>query len=99
MSSPCATTLAWNPTLINLSLGIYGNTELLASEQARQLTSMCGHGLIAASLAEKGIADVACGRMPARDGSLMVGLPCACGLFNLDRAERILAGQSGGEVA
>ncbi len=87
------------PHSINLSLGVHGNTELLASEQARKLTTMCGHGLIAASLAEKGIADVACGKMSAREGASMVGLPCSCGLFNLDRAERILAGQSGGEPA
>ncbi len=88
-----------DPHSINLSLGIHGNTELLASEQARQLTTMCGHGLIAASLADKGIADVSCGKMSARDGAATVGLPCACGLFNLDRAERILAGLPGGEPA
>lgn len=82
--------LGLEPHSINLSLGVHGNTDLLPDEQVRELTTMCGHGLIASALARKGIDDVRCGRMSPRDGSVMVGLPCACGLFNLDRAEAIL---------
>jgi hypothetical protein len=78
------------PHSINLSLGIHGNTELLASEQVRELTTMCGHALIASSLARKAIDEVKCGRKSAREAAAMAAEPCACGLFNLDRAEDIL---------
>lgn len=79
------------PHSINLSLGVHGNTDILPEEQVREFTTMCGHALIASSLAEKGMDDVRCGRSNPREAAVMVGLPCACGLFNLDRAEALLS--------
>ncbi len=79
------------PHSINLSLGVHGNTDILPDEQFREFTTMCGHALVASSLAQKGIEGVRCGRMGPRDAAVMVGMPCACGLFNLDRATAILS--------
>ncbi len=78
------------PYAINLSLGVHGNTEILPDEEIREFTTMCGHALVASALARKGIEEVRCGRKSPRDAAVMVGLPCSCGLFNLDRAEAIL---------
>jgi hypothetical protein len=78
------------PHSINLSLGVHGNTDILPDEQVRELTTMCGHALVASSLARKGIEDVRRGRLSPREAAVMVGIPCACGLFNLDRATAIL---------
>ncbi|HEX2924253.1 MAG TPA: hypothetical protein VHS28_09520 [Chloroflexota bacterium] len=79
------------PHSINLSLGVHGNTDLLASEEVREFTTMCGHGLVAGALVEKAMADVRFGRCSAREGAVAAGLPCACGLYNIDRAEAILS--------
>jgi len=86
-----------DPHSINLSLGVHGNIGLLPEDEVLELTTMCGHALVAASLAKKGIEDVRCGRMSSKDAALMVGMPCACGLFNLDRAAAILSSLSAGD--
>lgn len=78
------------PHSVNLSLGVHGNTEELASEQVREFTSMCGHALVASSLVEQVMSDVKAGRRDPREAAVTVALPCACGIFNLDRAERML---------
>lgn len=78
------------PHSINLSLGVHGNTDILPDEQIGEFTTMCGHALVASSLAQRGIEEVRCGRMSPRDAAVMVGMPCACGLFNLDRATAML---------
>ena len=78
------------PHSINVSLGVHGNTDLLAGEQVRELTTMCGHALIASSLVSKAIEEVRSGKKSPSEAAVMAAQPCACGLFNLDRAEAIL---------
>lgn len=80
------------PHSINISLGVHGNTSLLAEEPVRELTTMCGHALVASSLVRKVMGDVKCGRSNPRDAAVEAGKACACGIFNLDRAERVLRG-------
>lgn len=77
------------PHSINVSLGVHGNRTLLADESVRELTTMCGHALIASSLVSKAMADVREGRSTPTDASIECGKACACGLFNLERAEAI----------
>lgn len=78
------------PHSINLSLGVHGNGALLADENVRELTTMCGHALIASSLVRKAMDDVRGGRSTPRDAAIQCGKACACGLFNLERAETML---------
>ena len=78
------------PHSINLSLGVHGNTALLAEEPVRELTTMCGHALVASSLVRKVMDDVKHGRSHPRDAAVEAGKACACGIFNLDRAEQVL---------
>ncbi len=78
------------PHSINLSLGVHGNTSLLAEEPVRELTTMCGHALVASSIVRKVMDDVKCGRSNPRDAAVEAGKACACGIFNLDRAEKVL---------
>jgi hypothetical protein len=82
--------LGLEPHSINLSLGVHGNTSLLPEESVGELTTMCGHALVAASIVRKVMDDVKCGRSAPRDAAVEAGKACACGLFNLDRAEGIL---------
>ncbi len=82
--------LGLEPHSINLSLGVHGNTSVLAEEPVRELTTMCGHALVASSIVKKVMNDVQCGRSTPQDAAVEAGKACACGLFNLDRAEGIL---------
>lgn len=78
------------PHTINLSLGIHGKTELLPQEECLELTTMCGHALIATRLVEKMKADVAAGRISPDDAARQMAKPCVCGIFNLERARALL---------
>lgn len=80
------------PHSVNLSLGVHGKTELLPAPKVLDLTTMCGHGLIAAGLAAEALEAVETGRMTTSQAARMVGLPCICGIFNLERAETLLQG-------
>jgi hypothetical protein len=88
---PLAQEVGMKPHTINLSLGIIGKTELLPEEGILELTTMCGHALISAALVRKGIREVACGEKTPREASNMVGKPCVCGIYNLDRSDRLLS--------
>jgi hypothetical protein len=95
---PMAQELGIKLHTINLSMGIIGKTELLAEPEVREMTTMCGHAMIAASLVKKGIADVASGARTPREASSMLGRPCVCGIYNLDRSDALLtAGAQGVE--
>ena len=87
---PMAQEVGLKPHTINLSLGIIGKTEELPEEEILEYTTMCGHALISKNLARKGITDVACGAKDPREASMMIGKPCVCGIYNLDRSDEML---------
>jgi len=91
---PLAQGLGIKPHTINLSLGILGDTDQLAEEEVLEFTTMCGHAMIAANLVRKGIADVRSGAKSPREASMMMGRPCVCGIFNLDRSDCLLIRQA-----
>ncbi|MBI4790163.1 MAG: hypothetical protein HY782_24275, partial [Chloroflexi bacterium] len=55
--------LGLKPHTVNLSLGVLGKTELLPPEEILDMTTMCGHSLIATELAQKLKAQVAAGKV------------------------------------
>ena len=79
------------PHSVNYSLGIYGATEKLPAEELLEIITMCGHGMISRDLVAKAIEDVKSGRKTPYDAAVMVSQPCVCGIFNVARAERLLA--------
>ncbi len=81
------------PHTVNLSLGVYGRTDLLPNQEVLDLTTMCGHGMVPAGLATKYLEEVRAGKIPAKECSRRMGAACICGIFNLDRAEEILTGK------
>lgn len=86
--------LELKPHTINLSLGIRGKKKLLPHPEVMEFTTMCGHGLVAASLVEKAIAEMKAGTKTAEDAARMVGIPCICGIVNLKRAAGMLEKQA-----
>lgn len=75
---------------VEWSLGIWGRTDLLPSEEVLQITTMCGHGMVAASLVERMELEVRRGRMSADEAAVELARPCVCGIFNPVRAAMLL---------
>ena len=76
---------------VEYSLGFIGNRSMLPASGALTLMTMCGHGMIAGTFAEKMIDWVKTGRKtPAQCAKYMTRF-CVCGIFNPVRAERLLA--------
>lgn len=75
---------------IEYSGGIWGKTEKLPPPEVLQFTTMCGHGMISRYLVADVIERVKAGKMTPKDGALELGKQCCCGIFNPDRAEKLL---------
>jgi hypothetical protein len=75
---------------VGYSLGFEGATEKLPNTQLLKLTTMCGHGMISASLAKKMIDWVKEGRRTPQEAVTYMARFCSCGVFNPLRATRIL---------
>ncbi|MGA9980884.1 MAG: hypothetical protein WBQ08_19845 [Candidatus Sulfotelmatobacter sp.] len=75
---------------VGYSLGFEGAIEKLPNTQLLKLTTMCGHGMISASLAKKMIDWVKEGRRTPDQAVTYMTRFCSCGVFNPVRAKRIL---------
>lgn len=75
---------------VGYSLGFEGKTQHLANEDVLKLSTMCGHGMVASSLAKKMIDWVKEGRRTPEQASSYLARFCSCGVYNPSRAIRIL---------
>jgi len=75
----------------NFSLGIWGNTEKLPSNEILEIATMCGHALIPTNLVKEMIKDVKAGRKTPDAAAKQLAPNCACGIFNPARAAELLA--------
>ena len=75
---------------VGYSLGFEGKTEFLPNSQTLMLSTMCGHGMIAHSLAKKMVDWVKEGRRTPEEAASYLTRFCSCGVFNPSRAKRIL---------
>lgn len=75
---------------VGYSLGFEGRTEKLPEADVLMLSTMCGHGMIAHSLARKMIDWVKEGRRTPEQAANYLTRFCSCGVFNPTRARRIL---------
>lgn len=75
---------------VEYSLGVLGKTDLLSPVQIRKITTMCGHGLISRHLAAKVLSDLKAQRTTLHEAALELGRCCVCGIFNVERAEKLL---------
>jgi len=77
------------------SLGVWGKTELLPSKEVLEITTMCGHAMVASHLVEKMIEDIKKGKTTAEKAAKKLAKPCECGIFNTTRATELLAKAAG----
>jgi len=75
---------------VGYSLGFEGKTEKLPNSQVLTLMTMCGHGMVASSLAKKMIDWVKEGRRTPEQAATYMQRFCSCGVFNPARAARVL---------
>lgn len=75
---------------VDLTLGIWGDTSKLPPEGILEITTMCGHAMISANLVNKMLEDIRAGRTTAHKAAAKLAEPCVCGIFNIEKAERLL---------
>jgi hypothetical protein len=73
-----------------LSLGVHGKRALLPEDEVLQVTTMCGHGMVASRLTDAVIKRVKAGKMTPEAGAHVLAQPCPCGIFNTARCRAIL---------
>lgn len=79
-----------NTHTIEFSGGVHGRTELLPDEKTLSLTTMCGHGMIAKALVKHLAGRVKRGKLSMEEAAVEMARPCQCGIFNTDRAKRLI---------
>ena len=67
---------------VGYSLGFEGRTEKLPNTQVLTVTTMCGHGMVSARLAEKMIDWVKEGRRTPEEAVTYLARFCSCGVFS-----------------
>lgn len=82
--------LSLTPHTAFLSLGIHGKKSLLPEEAVLEITTMCGHGMVASKLTKIVMEKVNAGKMTPSEGAHLLAQPCPCGIFNTDRCENLL---------
>lgn len=75
----------------NFSLGIWGNTKRLPSNDILEVTTMCGHAMISANLVRAMVKEVKAGTKTPEEAAKVLAPQCACGIFNPARTAKLLA--------
>jgi len=75
---------------INIAMGTYGKIEKLPDENFRMITTMCGHGMVSPELVKDMIIKIKRGKISVSEAAIILSKPCACGIFNHERAAKLL---------
>jgi hypothetical protein len=76
---------------VEYSLGFQGRLERLPDRAVLELSTMCGHGMISHAFTRKMVDWVKEGRRTPAQAARYLARFCSCGVFNLHRAEALLA--------
>jgi hypothetical protein len=83
------------PHTVQHSLGILGKTGLLPDAKVLDVTTMCGHAMVSPHLLVHLLKRVRQKKFSCRDAAMELSRQCECGIFNPDRAERLLSEMAG----
>jgi hypothetical protein len=72
------------------SLGIFGKKERLPSKQLMEISTMCGHGMVAFNFVNRITDYIKLGILTPQQGADYLARPCTCGAFNTTRATELL---------
>ena len=88
-TSACCQEAGLKLNSVNKSLGIWGDVDRLPADDVVQISTMCGHAMVAFSLVEH-LADEVSKGMDAMKASEEMAKLCHCGVFNTVRGANIL---------
>ncbi|MDI6857018.1 MAG: hypothetical protein QME71_01730 [Dehalococcoidia bacterium] len=77
---------------VNHSLGFWGKREKLPRPQVLEITTMCGHALVAPALVTRLAEKVRDGDTSLEEACQEMRRMCLCDIFNHVRAQRLMAG-------
>jgi hypothetical protein len=86
----CCAKAGITPFAIEHSLGVLGNTERLPDPDIMQVTTMCGHAMVAPGLVRRLIHKIKKGEMTPAEAGVELAKPCQCGVFNPVRAAELI---------
>jgi hypothetical protein len=75
----------------NFSLGVWGKTEKLPEEDVLEVATMCGHAMISSNLIKSMVDEIKAGRKTPDEAAKVLAPQCACGIFNPERAAKLMA--------
>jgi hypothetical protein len=79
-----------NPHSVDYSLDIWGKREKLPSDDILEVTTMCGHAMVASNLVKLLVNDIKAGNISLEDAGKELAKLCECGIFNPSRAAELL---------
>jgi len=82
--------IAVNEHTYNVSLGVFGRTELLPDQDTLSITTQCGHHMVSPNLVKHLNAKIRRGKMTSHEAAELVVRPCACGVVNPKRVQETL---------
>jgi len=86
----CCQKAGIKPPLIEFALGIHGNKDKLWPPEILDFVTMCGHGLVSGHLVKKMVGDIKKKKITIKKAAVELAKPCLCGIFNPDRAAKLL---------
>ena len=78
------------PHSLDYSGGIWGNTKKLPTKEVQEVTTMCGHAMVASNLVKSLVDDIKAKRTTAEEAGKELAKQCACGIFNPVRAAELM---------
>lgn len=86
----CCNRIGLHRNSVNMSLGIYGNTKKLVNDNIREVTTMCGHGMVTGDLVLNMVDKIKRGSLTPEKASENLASLCICGIYNTERSTDIL---------
>ncbi len=78
------------PHTILYSLGVWGKTELLPSEDHLKVTTLCGHHIISPAMIDHYVEKIKKEDITPEEAGKKIARPCPCGIFNVPRTVEVL---------
>ena len=79
-----------SPHSVDYSGDIWGKRDKLPPDEILEVTTMCGHAMVATNLVQSLIDEIKAGERSAEDAGKELARVCECGIFNPVRAAELL---------
>jgi hypothetical protein len=86
----CCQQAGLHPHTVEVSLGIKGKIDKLPNRKILEITTMCGHHMVATGLVNRMIQEVKGGKKTSDEAAKELAKQCCCGIFNIQRAQELL---------